>query len=1101
MASGQTVEWYGGALSDAANEAAADQKVLVVCMVEDAEQRTELELELLTAKEDINAENIAHRIKECLDDKTSNNVVSAPSTPTSPSTALDKDHDTVDWQAREAERLRKKLAKQRSQDAVYIKQLRANIKDDRKTYQYIHSNAPAAEISRQSSAANLADVSAGNTTETKECRLLFRAKGGQTISGDFAADATLGQVRIFLERRLGLRKDRIEVSRFLPRVTLGSDCDAQTLQELRLVPSATLLLSMTGKPKSNARVRTGMPLRPLLLVSALLVLFWAALAHYKKTTTPNEFGVVNGHVERQLKLYGGLAQLIAEKAAAEKEYGRKLMELSRSFQSQLSSINNSQDETSNRDSVQSGQQTENPEHIELFPAARKWALYLEGEGNLHVKLSAAVSSNVVEELQKAIGSLDGTRKQNLEFYHRLLAERDTVYAVKDSMKGYFDSRYKILTTTRNKLERATSEREQEKLRKMSMKHKSKCNHAKNEYILQVAKANAVKHATNYKFTPQIMNSMQVIDEQRVAVTKRLLLRFMEAQTSIYAKMVGNAKETTQVLHYISPNADSEMFVRRRLQSGASKWDEPPDFRVVVDVANGDTDQMPMDGESQVILRNLCIHTRINSQKSEVETREKMQAVEKSRQRILAGTDDCENEIANAASAERKAILAEFEIVQSQALCAMVEEKLGPVASGCPHKFKQTSITISKTCDCCGKSIGGLRRKAAKCTECGYLCHAKCQIKVEPNCPGRDPNAKKGFLSLFRKRSKHKNATSSQAYMQESAAGAGAEAPEANESLCSEEMASTAPASAAVQHSVPELAAGNMPSPIPKSIANANTEPHSWRLSAAPNLDSRTLYDMPDRNAATMHPSRSQNMAYQLPDISLQTVAPYAMQNTPALGSAFTHVYAAAQDNTSGTRPPVAKNTSAGSQGQGQEPCFALTSHHRNQSTPLLGGSSRNMVNMNRISVSNVVRRDSSIQNPQPGSTLPELNTNAGASSSLSQVPETSASTMPYTLQQRLHLQLQQLRQLQQPPSDSTDTAQPIFTTEISDSESEVSFDDDDGHEYVVALFGFTARSAEELTFVAGDRIRVVARDIGGGWMRGILNGHEGRLPQNYIKNE
>ncbi|KAJ2595770.1 Protein BZZ1, partial [Coemansia sp. RSA 1722] len=853
MASGQTVEWYGGALSDAANKAAANQKVLAVCMVEDAKQKTELELELSTAslssllakhcilfcvlkdtesektlsklfaissfplvmlihpsgtkklsKKDINAENIAHRIKECLEGTTSNNVVSVPSTPTSPSTALDKDNDAVDWQAREAERLRKKLAKQRSKDAVYIKQLRANIKDDRKTYQYIHGNAPAAEISRQSSAANLADVSAGNTTETKECRLLFRTKGGQTISGDFAADATLGQVRIFLEHRLGLRKDRIEVFRSLPRVALGSDCDAQTLQELHLVPSATLFLSMTGKPKSNVRVRTGMPLRPLLLVSALLVLLWAALAHYKKTTTvtslstdrPNEFGVVNGHVERQLKLYGGLAQLIAEKAAAEKEYGRKLMELSRSFQSQLSSINNSQDEASNRDSVQSGQQTENPEHIELFPAARKWALYLEGEGNLHVKLSAAVSSNVVEELQKAIGSLDSTRKQNLEFYHRLLAERDTVYAVKDSMKGYFDSRYKILTTTRNKLERATSEREQEKLRKMSMKHKSKCNHAKNEYILQVAKANAVKHATNHKFTPQIMDIMQAIDEQRVAVTKRLLLRFMEAQASIYTKMVANAKETTQVLSYISPKADSEMFVHRRLQSGASKWDEPPDFRVVVDVANGETDQMPMDGESQIILRNLCIHTRMKSQKSEVETREKMQAVEKSRQRILAGTDDCEKEIANAASAERKAILAEFEIVQSQALCALVEEKLGPVAPGCPHKFKQTSITISKACDCCSKSIGGLKRKAAKCTECGYLCHAKCQIKVEPNCPGRDPNAKKGFLSLFRKKSKRKNAKGSQTYMQEPAAGAGAETPEANESLYSEEMASTAPASAA-----------------------------------------------------------------------------------------------------------------------------------------------------------------------------------------------------------------------------------------------------------------------------------------------------------------
>ncbi|KAJ1799134.1 Protein BZZ1, partial [Coemansia sp. RSA 2598] len=248
----------------------------------------------------------------------------------------------------------------------------------------------------------------------------------------------------------------------------------------------------------------------------------------------------------QLKLYGALAQLLAEKASAEKDYGRKLMELSRGFQSQLSSVNNSKDGTTNRDSAQSGQQTEDPEQIELFPAARKWALYLEGEGNLHVKLSSAISSQIVEELQKAIGSLEDTRKKNLEFYHRILTERDTVYAVKDSMKAYFDTRSKILAATQRKLERTTSEREQKKFSKKAMKHKSKRNHAKNEYILQVAKANAIKQATNHQFTPRLMDCMQVIDEQRVAVTKKMLLRFMETQSSIYTKMVGNAQETMRV---------------------------------------------------------------------------------------------------------------------------------------------------------------------------------------------------------------------------------------------------------------------------------------------------------------------------------------------------------------------------------------------------------------------------------------------------------------------------------------------------------------------------------------------------------------------------
>ncbi|KAJ2442951.1 Protein BZZ1, partial [Coemansia sp. RSA 2424] len=46
------------------------------------------------------------------------------------------------------------------------------------------------------------------------------------------------------------------------------------------------------------------------------------------------------------------------------------------------------------------------------------------------------------------------------------------------------------------------------------------------------------------------------------------------------------------------------------------------------------------------------------------------------------------------------------------------------------------------------SIGGLNRKAARCALCEYTCHAKCQIKVEPNCQGADADHKSGFLSMF-----------------------------------------------------------------------------------------------------------------------------------------------------------------------------------------------------------------------------------------------------------------------------------------------------------------------------------------------------------------
>ncbi|KAJ1906805.1 Protein BZZ1, partial [Coemansia sp. IMI 209127] len=59
----------------------------------------------------------------------------------------------------------------------------------------------------------------------------------------------------------------------------------------------------------------------------------------------------------------------------------------------------------------------------------------------------------------------------------------------------------------------------------------------------------------------------------------------------------------------------------------------------------------------------------------------------------------------------------------------------------------------------------------------------------------------------------------------------------------------------------------------------------------------------------------------------------------------------------------------------------------------------------------------------------------------------------------------------------------------------------DAAEYVVALYDFTARDDSELSCTAGDRIRVVSREIGEGWIQGALGSVEGRLPTTYVEEE
>ena len=78
----------------------------------------------------------------------------------------------------------------------------------------------------------------------------------------------------------------------------------------------------------------------------------------------------------------------------------------------------------------------------------------------------------------------------------------------------------------------------------------------------------------------------------------------------------------------------------------------------------------------------------------------------------------------------------------------VDENLGDIYSGAQtHNFKAKSFTTPQTCKLCSKSIWGLSNKGFKCKDCGYVCHAKCQLNVPSNCPGTktDNNGTKGKI--------------------------------------------------------------------------------------------------------------------------------------------------------------------------------------------------------------------------------------------------------------------------------------------------------------------------------------------------------------------
>ncbi|KAJ2859488.1 Protein BZZ1 [Coemansia aciculifera] len=464
---------------------------------------------------------------------------------------------------------------------------------------------------------------------------------------------------------------------------------------------------------------------------------------------PNEFGAINGYTEKQLEVYGALAKLLADKATAEKEYGRKVVELAQGFQQQLAGLHESSGGSGMDSLALTDAEAEGAGPLELTAAVNEWAARLEEEGRLHVQVGSKTSSDIADELRAAYDGLAEARRKTLDGYQRLLAERDATYEQKDRARTAYDARSKTLAGSLQRQERATTEKDQEKFRQRADRDTSLRNQAKNEYILHVAVANGAKNAVNRVLTPRAMDAMQAINDHRVAQTRQLLLQMLAMQAAADSRRAAATQRATSVVSRVAPTADSDQLVRRRTAAGQSRWDEPADFRVVVDAAAGEDDAIARDGESQAILRNLGLQAQRDAQRAEEEMRTAASTAEQCRQRAQAGAKGSDRELERAADADRDSAIAELHAVQHRALHAAVELHLGhAVAHGSLHAFKPVTLALSRTCDYCAESIGGLQRKAARCSLCEYTCHAKCQIKVEPNCPGPDTDHKSGFLSMF-----------------------------------------------------------------------------------------------------------------------------------------------------------------------------------------------------------------------------------------------------------------------------------------------------------------------------------------------------------------
>lgn len=439
-----------------------------------------------------------------------------------------------------------------------------------------------------------------------------------------------------------------------------------------------------------------------------------------------------------------IEQFYRERSTIEKEYSEKLTALARKYY----------DKKAKRSSNLSVGDTPalTPGSLESA-SLTTWTTQLntvEARAGEHMQLASDLINKVVTPLNYNQKKLDELRNSHAEYQNKLIKERDNQYADLKKMKTKYDSVCAEVESRRKKQDSAM-DFGKSKAAQQYNQYVVEMNNAKNTYLIGINVTNKLKECYYHEYVPDLLDSLQDLNETRVVKLNAIWTLASALETNTLAKSTEHMKHLSAEIPRNDPKLDSTMFVRHN----AVQWQDPPDFAFEPSPVWLDTDAMATDETAKIFLRNILTRSKplINEMKAQAQQKRKeLENVKRARENIRAGKDkrdevDCVR--------SQFTVQEELHAVEKQRMTAEVETStitsvVGDLSlRGKSHPFKSETFKIPTNCDLCGDRIWGLSAKGFLCTDCGFTCHSKCQMKVPAECPGEQTKDEKKRLKVER----------------------------------------------------------------------------------------------------------------------------------------------------------------------------------------------------------------------------------------------------------------------------------------------------------------------------------------------------------------
>ncbi|KAI9061334.1 hypothetical protein FKP32DRAFT_948969 [Trametes sanguinea] len=445
---------------------------------------------------------------------------------------------------------------------------------------------------------------------------------------------------------------------------------------------------------------------------------------------PDQVEKISSLTDAQLELLADVRELHKERSALEREYAAKLQLLAKKAAEKkakkIVALVLGNEPTKAWDESTVAKSTLDKAYTQLIAA-------MTDASRDHINLAEAIDTKVVEPLRATEKRHEETKKKEIQYYQKLLADRDRVYS--DRVKS--KQKCAEVESYRQKQERSADDRHAERAARQYEQQQVDMLNSKNAYLISIAVANKVKEKFYSEHLPALENELQELQTRLLTRFVEIVKDAQEIQLQHLDTLRSHLTATEATLDAVNPQADQDLFIDYNI----APFSPPPDWAFEPSAVHYDHGTMSVEAAPKVYLQNRLSKCRTKMQELEPVLSSKQKEADQLRKLVDTYTSNSTlgdpNEVLDNYLDARH----EFTFYATSGVVLSTESETiaaalqGDEGAQSPHTFKSSSFSIPTTCAYCKSSIWGLSKQGKTCKACGISVHSKCELKLPADCTG------------------------------------------------------------------------------------------------------------------------------------------------------------------------------------------------------------------------------------------------------------------------------------------------------------------------------------------------------------------------------